>query len=196
MKKIFALAFCLISSVASLLAQDNTALGNEFTSQLKTRRAVLEPSEVRPISLYAEAGGTALSLLSINVDTRFAKTLNGWGGHTGISFMKVDNFSYLTIPVGVNYLLGKRGKYFELGAGATAMLSFGKKYESDGSSVRRSNELWSTSGIAGTLKIGYRYQPVNGGFSYGFGFAPVLFKLGDELTFWPYLPYLRIGYTF
>lgn len=190
MKKLLSLLFALLLVTTSVVAQ-----GRTNSHQSERRAAMIEHSDVRPITIYAEAFGNGLSLLSLNVDTRFSKTLNGLGGHTGVSFIKVDDFSMVTIPVGVNYLLGKRGKYFELGAGATAMISFGKKQDSN-SNMSDSDRIWSDSRIAGTLKIGYRYQPVNGGFSYGFGFAPVYGCIGDKFTFWPYLPYFRIGYTF
>lgn len=191
MKKFFSVALCLIASVASVLAQ-----GEVINRKGERQAATAEYSDVRPWSIYAETLGTGLSPLSLNVDTRFSKTLNGLGGHTGISFVKVENASMFTIPVGINYLLGKRGKYFEIGAGATAMISFGKSSSFRDKDRDDSDRIWSDSRIAGTLKIGYRYQPVNGGFTYGFGFVPVFGSLAGKFVFWPYVPYFRIGYTF
>ena len=56
---------------------------------------------------------------------RFSQNEDGFGGRIGVGgFSLSDGFgsraSIFTIPVGLNYLLGKDGKnYFEIGAGFT-----------------------------------------------------------------------------
>jgi hypothetical protein len=53
---------------------------------------------------------------------------------------------------------------------------------------RRSNN----NGVLGTLNFGYRYQPVDGGFSFRAGVSPII--TSDQ--FLPYWPYLSFGYSF
>ena len=69
-------------------------------------------------SVYVELGGPGVA--SFNFDTRFSKTENGLSGRIGIGGFKVPDAGLLTVPIGLNYLLGKDNKnYFEIGAGFT-----------------------------------------------------------------------------
>jgi hypothetical protein len=49
----------------------------------------------------------------------FQQKTNGLGGRAGIAFFADGETSFFTVPIVVNYLLGKNGKYFEVGAGIT-----------------------------------------------------------------------------
>ncbi len=71
-------------------------------------------------SMYVELGGPGL-IASVNYDTRFTKTLTGFGGRLGIGVVTDFFSSAVTVPVEVNYLVGKdSGQHFlELGAGTT-----------------------------------------------------------------------------
>lgn len=159
------------------------------------RKDVFEPGN-KAQSLYVEAGGPGF--ISINYDTRFAKSRNAWGGRIGVGYIAIDGENILTVPLQVSYLLGQGGHYFEMGAGATY--------------VRRSYDdhtyyPWSDDGyymdpythsipaeneVMGSLAFGYRRQPVNGGFMFRAGLSPIFYD-GD---FIPYLPYISFGYSF
>ncbi|MBB5395572.1 hypothetical protein [Mucilaginibacter sp. AK015] len=139
------------------------------------------------------------AIYSINYDVRFKKQQDGWGGRAGISYYADNGDHLFTLPVAINYLAGKRGKYFEVGAGITYYnvntndVFFSTQYEdvyfSDGTYYTKSK---NHSGIIGTLNFGYRYQPVDGGFSFRAGVSPVI----TSEQFLPYWPYVSFGYAF
>ncbi|MBK0378260.1 hypothetical protein [Mucilaginibacter segetis] len=140
------------------------------------------------------------ALYSLNYDTRFNKRQDGLGGRVGISYYADSGDNLFTIPVVLNYLLGKNGKYFEVGIGATYYIEnhvstpfFGDNYEyttdTNGNYYyNRSNN----SGVLGTLNFGYRYQPADGGFAFRAGVSPIFNTHG----FAPYWPYISFGYAF
>jgi hypothetical protein len=82
-------------------------------------------------SFFAELGGPGV-LFSANLDTRFKKSIRGWGGRAGLGFVTASEYKYtppntyewndasaITIPVQVNYIFGKDASphAFEVGAG-------------------------------------------------------------------------------
>ena len=152
-------------------------------------------------SVYFEALGPGAAY-SFNYDTRFKNRQDGLGGRAGISYFASSEDKLFTVPIVINYLLGKEGKYFEVGAGATFYNLnsdgyadfFGRKdyfyLNPDGTypAAVRSTE----TGVYGSLNFGYRYQPVNGGFSFRGGFSPIF----SSHEFIPYWPYLSFGYSF
>ena len=98
---------------------------------------------------YVELGGPGL--MSANFDMRFSKEPGGFGGRIGIGGFSINDFedrvSLLTVPVGINYLLGKDGKnYFEVGAGFTYM-HVGARNDTESSTLESS---------FGNLTFGYR----------------------------------------
>ena len=132
-------------------------------------------------SVYAEIGGPGLA--SVNFDTRFSKTEGGLGGRIGIGGFKVDDVGLLTIPVGLNYLIGKDSKnYFEIGAGFTYIHLSNNDEDYNG----------DFDGSFGHLSFGYRLQPVNGGFTFRAAIVPIFNKDG----FVPYYAGISFGYKF
>ena len=140
----------------------------------------------RSQAVYFEILGPGVTF-SANYDTRFQNTNNGLGGRIGVSYFALDGTSIFTLPVQLNYLLGKNNHYFEVGAGATfASIS-------DSTNEEDQDILFVTdSGVMGTMTFGYRRQPINGGFSFRGGFTPI-FGQGNFMPFWPYVSF---GYTF
>jgi hypothetical protein len=139
------------------------------------------------------------AVYSVNYDIRFNKRQDGWGGRAGISYYADDSEHIFTVPVVINYLAGKRGKYFEVGAGITYYnantgdVFFSEQYNvdySNGGTVyyKRSNQ----NGVLGTLNFGYRYQPIDGGFSFRGGVSPIF----SSSQFTPFWPYISFGYAF
>jgi hypothetical protein len=135
---------------------------------------------------YAEIGGPGLA--SVNFDTRFSKTENGFGGRVGIGGFSIssgfgDHVGILTVPVGINYLLGKDNKnYFEIGAGFT--------YVNAKASSTDDSQNFNSS--FGNLTLGYRMAPARGGFFFKAEITPVFGK-GFVL---PYFAGVGFGYKF
>ena len=68
--------------------------------------------------MYAEVFGSGL-VMSFTYDQRFSDSPVGLGFRVGVGGMAIGEFANITIPIGLNYLAGKEGKYFEAGIGAT-----------------------------------------------------------------------------
>jgi hypothetical protein len=132
-------------------------------------------------SIYAEIGGPGIA--SINYDMRFKPTEDGLGFRVGVGGFNIDGTSLLTVPVGLNYLLGKDQKnYFELGAGFT-YINFKDGFSSE-------DDPFSSS--FGHLSLGYRLQPKDGGFLFRANIVPI-FGSG---FFVPYYAGIAFGYKF
>lgn len=144
-----------------------------------------EPGK-RAQSFYFELLGPGATY-SFNYDTRFQDTLNGFGGRAGLSYIAVDGNGVFTAPFMLNYLLGKEGKYFEMGLGAT-YISFSSAESAEDNEVLFVDD----STVFGTMVFGYRKQPVDGGFMFRIGISPFF----GEGNFIPYYGYLSLGYTF
>jgi hypothetical protein len=169
MKKIypFLLVFPILFFFRPVSAQDSRA-------SLENKRAQ---------NVFVEIGGQGL-LFTANYDTRFSNKRNGLGGRAGIGYIAADGDHATTIPISLNYLLGKDKHFFEVGLGATLLATRG----SDDSFFFSDNE----SNLIGTMSFSYRVQPVDNGFSFRIGLTPVF--NGD--FFMPYFGGLSIGYTF
>ena len=147
--------------------------------------ATFEPGK-RAQSAFVELLGPGISY-SFNYDTRFQDTRNGLGARGGIGYFSVDHNSMLSIPIMLNYLLGKDGKYFEMGLGAT-YISFNSQESAESNQIL----FIEDSGVIGTSVFGYRRQPIDGGFTFRAGISPV-FGRGN---FIPYFGYISFGYSF
>jgi hypothetical protein len=136
-------------------------------------------------TIFVELAGPGLA--SLNYDMRFTKSEKGIGGRIGIGGFTIgpsgDRVSILTIPIGINYLLGKDEKnYFELGAGFTPI--FLKETFSSSSDKFQSS--------FGHLNFGYRLQPKNGGFLFRASINPIFSSEG----FYPLFGGISFGYKF
>ena len=96
--------------------------------------------------VYFELGGAGV-IYSFNYEGRFGKYENGLGFRIGIGGASVSGDGYLAVPVQINYLAGRSGKYFEIGGGAT--YAPGLNVFDD-----------RNPDILGTLSIGFRKQPL------------------------------------
>jgi hypothetical protein len=136
---------------------------------------------------YAEIGGPGV--VSANFDLRFSKREDGLGGRIGVGGFSVKEAftetrtSVFTVPVGINYLLGKDGKnYFELGAGFTYL----------GASSKNEFDSENFSSSFGNLTLGYRLAPTKGGFMFKAEITPIF---GNGF-FIPYWAGVGFGYKF
>jgi hypothetical protein len=136
------------------------------------------------MSVYAELGGPGLA--SINFDTRFSKNEGGFGGRIGVGGFSIkddssdESVGLIFLPIGVNYLIGKDNKnYFEIGAGVTPVFGTG-------------DLISDFSETFGHVILGYRSQPLNGGFTFRAFISPVF---GNGF-FIPYYGGVSFGYKF
>jgi len=109
-------------------------------------------------SVYFELGGPGIA--SFNYDLRFSGRQGGLGGRIGFG-SSVDGNSVFFLPLGINYLIGKEKHFFEIGAGVTPV--FGDEYPADS----------AISELFGQLLFGYRFQPINDGFTFRAFVCPV-----------------------
>lgn len=132
-----------------------------------------EGSHVPRLSLYLDLLGPGL-LYSLNVDLVIADVVALRAGYSSFTF-----FGDVTLfPVMVSYLgYGSANHRYELGVGAVI---------SDGN---------LRTEILPTGLIGYRYQPVDGGFLFRVG-AVLLVGIKDESPIVLPWPYLSLGATF
>jgi hypothetical protein len=127
-------------------------------------------AQTHPNSIYLEFLGNT-GLYSINYDRLFSEDV---GIRIGFMYFESDyaiffkDIELIFIPITLNYLAGSGDHKFELGGGPALVfghfkLTFFGLGESD---------LIDANGIVGTATIGYRYQPVDGGFLFRIGFTP------------------------
>lgn len=139
----------------------------------------------RAQSVYAEYGG-ASAIYSVNYDTRLSRSNNGWGLRAGIGFLPSQDVNNISVPVQVNYLLGKTRHFFEAGAGATYFHG-----DLSGSWFSPPEE---GSMVFGTLSAGYRYQPFWRGVTARAGGTVLVGSFNNSATV--FLPYISVGYRF
>lgn len=143
-------------------------------------------SEFKRNTVFGELGGSSF-LVSINYDKRLSKYPEGFGVRVGAGYMAWQDTEIYNFPILVNYLTGKNGKYLELGVGPTIGYAQERKEPMD---PDLSFEPYLS--VFGSINIGYRYQPLNGGFNFRAGISPIL-NFDEVIPFWPYLSF---GYSF
>ena len=126
-----------------------------------------------PNGIYLELLGSG-GIYSINYDRLFTPNIGGRIGFSYFSF-DADNLLLSTtiylFPVSFNYFIGNGNSKLELGAGMTIITG---------------NYDWlglkgSGSAVFANFNIGYRYQPVDGGFLFRIGFTPWITPQGFKL---------------
>src|SRR5690606_13955155 len=155
-------------------------------------------------SVFVELGGPSL-VYSFNYDFRFAQgDLEAWGMRIGAGGFKINDESLFTLPVQVTRILGKDKNYFEVGAGFTfinyssTFTGYTDPYNPNTATTVTSKdydfilEIGKTPSVVGTLNIGYRRIPEDGGFTYRVNVTPLFNAKG----FWPLFGGVGLGYAF
>ena len=137
--------------------------------------------------LQLEAFGPG-SLFSLNFDIRFAKKENGLGIRAGLGGSPLGKLgascnsgTLMTLPLGLNYLVGKKNHFIELGVGgvlpffsATKKLCIGFKGDFFSDDIQ----------VYEYILVGYRYQPYGKkGVTYR-AFVSPLFQPGFPVKLW------------
>jgi len=161
--------------------------------------------ELATRSIYVELGGAGLPY-SLNYDFRFDKAkIDSWGMRIGAGGWAINegnnsSTSLLTIPVQITRLLGRDRHYFEVGGGATYVRFRETSTFYDGARIQtRTYEDWdfilntgNTPSLMGTLNLGYRKIPTDGGFTFRANLNPIFNHNG----FWPLWFGVGFGYAF
>lgn len=148
----------------------------------------------------------SINIVSVNYDTRFSgNSVLGW--HGGIGYIPFD-FGGVSLPVGVNAILGRRASKFEIGVTFTPCLSAWKESESvmsiEGNTFHKYTNYygpikWKVGFVAG-LDIGYRLQRKRGFFFRTGLSVPVvgrnIYINPLAIAFMSLIPYFSFGYTF
>lgn len=163
-----------------------------FAFALNAQTTTAEPATR---SVYIELGGPSV-IYSLNYDFMFNRaSTTGWGARVGAGASAGGDFNFVSIPLMVNYLLGKHNNFFELSAGP--VINFGDEM------------LYIDPEVApvfGSIYIGYRLQPADQGFLFRAG-VPIHFGVNEEFD-WetnetvnqfyilPFYPGVSFGYAF
>jgi hypothetical protein len=151
-----------------------------------------EPTfERRGHGTFFELGGAGFSY-TFNYESRFGESNRGLGARVGIGFSSLSDISCFTLPVHINYLLGKKdGKhYLEIGAGYTYI----DLREMD--DYRINDELIYFEGTSfASFSLMYHRHPPLGGFLWKIGFTPLVGDFSDGRSFVPHFG-LAFGYAF
>lgn len=156
-------------------------------------------------AIFVELGGSGL-IYSFNYEFRFDKeNLESWGLRVGAGgYGRTYNYdngkdteAILTIPVQVTRLFGKGKHFFEVGGGTTFIYSRDTyNYGNQSPQVSRDFDFILNSGntpaFMGTLNLGYRRIPVDGGFTFRANLTPIFNHNG----FWPIWAGVGFGYAF
>jgi hypothetical protein len=133
-----------------------------------------------PQAVYLQFGGSG-PVWSVQYDRRFGRKRNGAGFATGVGYWNSQGVNTVSIPVSVNYLIGKQKHFLELAGGTTFLTGTVEFY----------GEEAEGSGFVHHLSAGYRLQPLNKGFFLRAGLSPLFF--GSESVLGAYLG-LGIGF--
>lgn len=174
--KLSLLSFFTMLSVV-VFAQKDTVRLREIQ---KGQRAIV--TDRPPQAVYFLIGGSG-PFLSVNYDRRFGKRVNGAGFATGIGFYSIFKVNIFSVPVSLNYLIGRNSHFIEIAGGATFVTATIDLF---------TNEIETTSGFIYHFNAGYRYQPTRGGFFVRAGVSPLFSGYGEYITSY----YIGLGYNF
>ena len=80
--------------------------------------AEAQDTNARSSAIYLNAFGNSITY-ALTYDTRFTKAKNGFGGSIGAGAFALEGDFFVSVPLQVNYLFGKKVHFFEIGAGVT-----------------------------------------------------------------------------
>jgi len=130
----------------------NLNFGKAKSGEFSTLKEVPAATGKLQKSIFVEFFGSA-PFISGNFDMRFKPDRNdGFGFRAGAGFFN----NYISIPLGLNYIVGKRRSGFETGIGITPVVRMGGNQDLSGDP--------NGSGLEalGFLSTGYRLQSTNG----------------------------------
>ena len=131
--------------------------------------------------VFIEGGGSGV-LLNANFDMRLKKeSREGLGFKVGFgNTFYLEDGSATTFPIGINYVIGKNKSGLLLGVNSTFSV-FGE-----------GTKKFDTKSFVPSLEIGYRFRPIEKGFSFQITYTP-LFNTVDGTM--PIFGGIGLGYS-
>lgn len=145
----------------------------------------ISQNETKRDAIFLEGLGSGI-FYSFNYDWRFKDQSKGLGAKIGLGYTGIDGFKLATIPIGFNYLLGKKRNFLELGFGTTVIL-----LSRTNSTAATTDPRISGTGLMLNGIIGYRTVSKTG-FLLRAGLTPFFYSDHTELI----TPQVSIGYAF
>lgn len=118
-------------------------------------------------------------VFSVNYESRFKPKPSGFGYRAGLGLTGIDGVRVITVPLGINYLLGKEKNFLELGMGVTFVGL------TDTQLVSANSVLPAVGAVNGFFNLGYR-RVFGSGFMVKAGISP-LFNSEEFSYLWPHL---------
>ncbi|MDO9551282.1 MULTISPECIES: hypothetical protein [Rhodonellum] len=145
----------------------------------------ISQDETKREAVFLEGLGSGI-LYSFNYDWRFKDQANGLGAKVGLGYTAIDGYSVTTLPFAVNYLVGRKRNFLELGLGATVLF-----LSRTNSTFTSSDPRLTASGLLFNGIIGYR-RVAQSGFLLRAGLTPFFSSDPAQLL----APQVSIGYAF
>nr|WP_294795437.1 hypothetical protein [uncultured Mucilaginibacter sp.] len=198
------LILSLLLALLFLFNTDAQIIVADSASKAKTDSLKIDSlKKIRAENIFIEAGGAGW-WFTLNYDTRFNKRRSGLGlrigagyfEHTFVSPFPSDLYynppnlkKYFTLPVQLNYLLGKKSHFAEFGVGTTfTMFNGGRGSSNNLFPISKQGNQYK---FVNTVTAGYRYQPLKGGFNFRLN-ADIFYS---AIFFVPHAG-IGVGYTF
>ena len=146
--------------------------------------------ERRGHGVFFEIGGAGASP-TFNYESRFLDKNRGLGARIGFGFASLRDARKISLPIQINYLLGKKDgiHHLEIGAGYTYVDKRGID------NIKLNDEPIFFEGTSfATFSLMYHRHPPLGGFLWKIGFAPLVGDFNDGRIFLPYFG-LAFGYA-
>jgi hypothetical protein len=121
-------------------------------------------------AVYFELLGPGI-LYSLNYDYRITERLAIRAGFTHWTISFFGESTVTGFPIMMNYLSGKNNRHFEAGIGFVPTLDSEEK--NSWFSVEDHQKKETDITVIGTINLGYRYQPRNGGLVFRINFSPL-----------------------
>ncbi len=178
---------------------------------VKAQEQVAPSAKKFKYAVYGEVGSITAGI-GLGVDMRFQKGVcNAWGGNIAVGVFPTPNELAFSLPIGFNYLIGKKKHFFELAITTTPILELeGRRYYDNGEDIHAGNHdlVAENSRYSFTSyrrakfhllmhpTVGWRFQKPKEGVFVAIGLGPILKLYSQELKSFPVGGYIRAGYTF
>ena len=193
MKKI-TLTLCSILLLSAMaLSQNKINRDSIFKKKFEAKIYTKKPAQ----AVFAEAGGNSI-IWSLNYDRRFNNRLDGFGFRAGVGYFPLGGSNLLTVPLGINYLIGDKGHFAEIGANISFVNSSNKNksFPIESKFGQLDFTLDKVRMVYG-FALGYRYQkPDVKGFHFRAGIEPILGDRIDGKLVFAITGHLSVGYSF